>query len=153
MNLSGNKDLLQGELVAFFASRDSEPEALRLSQNWAQEISHSDKIVISGFHSPIERAVLDILLNNGCSVVVALGRRLYKRIPSYLIEAYEKNRVLFISFRDYARPSFNNSQLRNWAVADLASENVFAPFPESSQLSTLYFSLSRGKNKLKILVK
>ncbi len=151
MDLSGNKALLDRELVAFFASRNATDEALSLSQNWAQEISHSDKIVISGFHSPIERAVLDILLNNECSVVVALGRKLYKRIPSYLIDAYEKNRVLFISFRDYSRPSFNNSQLRNWAVTDLASEIVFAPFPESSQLSTLYFSLSRGKNKLQLL--
>ena len=151
MNLSGNKDLLQGELVAFFASRNSEPQALELAQKWAQEISQSEKIVISGFHSPIERAVLDILLSNGCSVVVALGRSLYKKIPSFLIEAYENNRVLFISFRDYARPSLSNSQLRNWAVADLANEIVFAPFPESSQLSTLYFSLSRGKNNLKRL--
>ena len=77
MNLSGNKDLLHGELVAFFASRNSEPQALELAQKWAQEISQTEKIVISGFHSPIERAVLDILLSNGCSVVVALGRSLY----------------------------------------------------------------------------
>ena len=73
MDLSGNKELLDRYLVAFFASRTAPPEALDLAKRWAHEIAQTDKIVISGFHSPIERAVLDILLANGCPVVVALG--------------------------------------------------------------------------------
>ena len=64
MELCGNEELLNQPLVAFFASRNSPPEALKLAQQWAREISQSDKVVISGFHSPIERAVLDILLAN-----------------------------------------------------------------------------------------
>ena len=151
MDLSGNKGLLNRELVAFFASRNSLPEARNLARKWAYEISKTDKIVISGFHSPIEREVLEILLMKGVSVVVALGRSLYKRIPQYLEDAYQQGRVLFISFRDYSRPSLNNSQLRNWAAADLAVEVVLAPFPDQSQLSSLYFSFSRGKRVIKIL--
>ena len=69
-------------MVAFFASRTAPPEALDLAKRWAYEIAQTDKIVISGFHSPIERAVLDILLANGCSVVVALGRSLYRKNPN-----------------------------------------------------------------------
>ena len=84
MDLSGNKELLDRYLVAFFASRTAPPEALDLTKRWAHEIAQTDKIVISGFHSPIERAVLDILLANGCSVVVALGRSLYRKIPTHL---------------------------------------------------------------------
>ena len=80
MDLSGNKELLDRYLVAFFASRTAPPEALDLAKRWAHEIAQTDKIVISGFHSPIERTVLDILLANGCSVVVALGRSLYRKI-------------------------------------------------------------------------
>ena len=140
MDLSGNKDLLDRPLVAFFASRNAPPEALELATRWAQEITQTDKVVISGFHSPIERAVLDVLLAHGCSVVVTLGRSLYRKIPTYLQAAYNDNRVLFISFRDYARQSYSNSQIRNWATADLASELIFAPFDNTSQLSTLYFT-------------
>ena len=144
MDLSGNRELLDRDLVAFFASRNSPPEALELASRWAHETAKTDKIVISGFHSPIERAVLDILLAEGCSVVVTLGRSLYHKVPKRLQTAYDKNRVLFVSFRAQSRPSFSNSQLRNWATADLASAVVFAPFTPSSQLSTLLFSL-QGK--------
>lgn len=142
MDLSGNKDLLDRELVAFFASRTSPPEAIDLARNWAREIAHTDKIVISGFHSPIERAVLDILLAEGCSVVVTLGRALYRKIPAHLQAAYDEGRVLFVSFRNYSRHSFSNSQLRNWATTSYASEVVFAPFDPTSQLSTLHFTLT-----------
>ena len=141
MDLSGNKGLLDRRLVAFFASRTAPPEALYLARRWAREIAHTDKIVISGFHSPIERAVLDILLAEGCSVIVTLGRSLYRKIPTHLQAAYDQNRVLFVSFRDHSRPSFSNFQLRNWLTSDLATEIIFFPFDDSSQLSTLYFSL------------
>ena len=148
MDLSGNRELLDRTLVAFFASRNAPPEALDLATRWAQEIAQTDKVVISGFHSPIERAVLDILLAHDCSVVVTLGRSLYHKIPAYLQTAYNNNRVLFISFRDYSRQSRSNSQIRNWATADLASELIFAPFDSTSQLSTLHFTYSANSTIL-----
>ncbi|MBR2116325.1 MAG: hypothetical protein IJ942_04820, partial [Alistipes sp.] len=88
MNLSGNKGLLDRELVAFFASRNSPPQAIALATRWAHEIAKTEKIVASGFHSPVERAVLDTLLAEGCSVVVTLGRSLYRKIPAYLQDAF-----------------------------------------------------------------
>ena len=151
MDLSGNKKLLDRYLVAFFASRTAPCGALDKAKRWAHEIAQTDKVVISGFHSPIERAVLDILLSHNCSVVVALGRSLYKKIPTHLLTAYNENRLLFISLRNYSRHSHQNSQLRNWAVADIASEVVFAPFATSSQLSTLHFSLHNSSSKVYIL--
>lgn len=151
MDISGNKELIERDFVAFFASRNSRPEALDLARSWAYQIAKSEKIVMSGFQSPIERAVLDILLTEGCSVVVALGRALYRKVPPYLRTAFDEGRVLFVSFRGYSRPSFTNSQLRNWATPSLATEIVFAPFDENSQLSTLYFSFSQGSSPCHIL--
>ena len=148
MDLSGNKELLGRTLVAFFASRNAPPEALDLATRWAHATAQTNKVVISGFHSPIERAVLDILLAHDCSVVVTLGRSLYHKIPVYLQTAYNNNRVLFISFRDYSRQSRSNSQIRNWATADLASELIFAPFDSTSQLSTLHFTYSANSTIL-----
>jgi len=49
MDLSGNKELLDRYLVAFFASRTAPSEALDLAKRWAHEIAQTDKIVISGF--------------------------------------------------------------------------------------------------------
>ena len=151
MDLSGNRELLDRELVAFFASRTAPHEALELARRWARNIARTNKVVISGFHSPIERAVLDILLAEECSVVVTLGRALYRRIPAHLQVAYDQKRVLFVSFRNYSRPSLSNSQLRNWATADLASEIVFAPFDPRSQLATLQFTLTQGATNCIIL--
>ena len=151
MDLSGNKDLLDRELVAFFASRNSPPEALDLARRWARDIAHTEKVVISGFHSPIERVVLDILLAEGCSVVVALGRSLYRKIPTHLQAAYDESRLLFVSFRHYSRHSFPSAQLRNWAAAKLASEIIFAPFDSGSQLSTLHFTLCHGVARCSVL--
>ncbi len=151
MDLSGNKELLDRRLVAFFASRTAPPEAFGLATRWAYEIARTDNVVISGFHSPIERAVLDILIAEGCSVVVALGRSLYRKMPAHLQMAYDENRVLFVSFRNYSRHSFSTSQLRNWATADLAAETIFAPFAPTSQLSTLYLTLDEGGSLCRIL--
>ncbi|MBR2429459.1 MAG: hypothetical protein IKC57_03585 [Alistipes sp.] len=151
MDLSGNKSLLDRDLVAFFASRTSPPEALALARRWAYEVAHTDRVVISGFHSPIERAVLDILLAEGCSVVVTLGRSLYRRVPAHLQSPFDEGRVLFVSFRDYTRPSLSNSQLRNWLTADLATEIVFAPFDSRSQLSTLHHSLIHSHIRCSLL--
>lgn len=151
MEFSGNRELLDRRLVAFFASRTSLPAARTLAMRWADEVSQTDKVVISGFHSPIERTVLDILLAKRCSVVVALGRALYHKIPSHLQTAYDQNRVLFISFRESTRPSLSSSQLRNWAAADLASEIIFAPFYPTSQLSSLHYALSIGSKSCVVL--
>ena len=151
MDLSGNRGLLDRPLVAFFASRTAPTEALDLAERWADEISQTDKIVISGFHSPVERAVLDILLANNSSVVVALPRSLYRKIPQHLLSAYSEGRVLFISFRHYSRPSLHSSQLRNWATAELATEVVFAPFDRTSQLSALHFSLTITQKTVVVL--
>ncbi len=153
MDLSGNKDLLDRPLVAFFASRTSPPEALDLARHWAYEIAKTDKVVISGFHSPIERTVLNILLSDGCSVIVTLGRSQYRKIPVYLQTAYNEERVLFISFRNYSRHSSFNSQLRNWLTANLANEIVFAPFDGGSQLSTLHFTFNGGLTPCRILAR
>ena len=151
MDLSGNKDLLDRELVAFFASRKATPHDAQLAREWAESICQTDKVVISGFHSPIERAVLDILLANNRPVIVTLGRSLYRRIPPYLQPFFEKDNLLFISFRNQNRANLNNSQLRNWATVEFAQEVIFAPFLPNSQLSSLWFFLCNGTKPAHIL--
>lgn len=142
MECSGNNELLNKPLIAFFASRSALSHAAELSREWAHAICETDKVVISGFQSPIEREVLDILLSRNHPVIVALGRSLYLRIPDVYRLAYSENRLLFISFRNHTRHNLSNAQIRNWAVADMADEVVFAPFAPESQLSSLHHMLS-----------
>lgn len=151
MDLSGNNALLDSELVAFFASRTPPEQAWQLARDWAHKIALTDKVVISGFHSPLEREVYRILDSHRRPVVVALGRAIYRKIPPLFHAAYDDRRLLFVSLRNHSRHSLSNSQIRNWAAADLAEEVVFAPFPPSSALSTLHHTLRLGTTKIVVL--
>ena len=147
MYLSGNKDLLDRELVAFFASRKATPHDTQLALQWAADICQTDKVVISGFHSSLEKEILHFLLERKHPVVIALGRALYKRIPEQLQPHFDEGRVLFVSYRGYTRHSWNSAQIRNWSVANLADEVYFTQFDNTSSLSTLYFTLDRYSDK------
>ena len=148
MDLSGNKDLLDRELVAFFASRIATPHDTQLALQWAESICQTDKVVISGFHSPLEKEILHFLLERQQPVVIALGRALYKRIPKQLQPHFDEGRVLFVSYRGYTRHSWNSAQQRNWGAADLADEIYFTQFDNTSSLSTLHFTLDRYSDKV-----
>ena len=143
MDLSGNKDLLGRELVAFFASRKATPHDTQLALQWAADICQTDKVVISGFHSPLEKEVLRVLIEHKHPVIIALGRALYKRIPSNLQQAFDEGRLLFVSFRGYSRHSSKSSEIRNWKAAGIADEVYFTPFNRFSLLSTLHFTYEK----------
>ncbi|MBQ5716030.1 MAG: hypothetical protein IIV60_06660 [Alistipes sp.] len=117
------------------------PHDTQLALQWAAGICQTDKVVISGFHSPLEKEILNYLLERKHPVIFALGRALYKKVPPHLQTAFDEGNLLFISFRDYTRHSWNSALQRNWGAANLASELVFAPFDNTSQLSTLNFTI------------
>ena len=147
MDLSGNKDLLDRELVAFFASRKATPHDTQLALQWAESICQTDKVVISGFHSPLEKKILNYLLERHHPVIFALGRALYKKVPSHLQAAFDEGDLLFVSFRGYTRHSWNSALQRNWGAAGLANEIYFTQFDNTSSLSTLHFTLDRYSDK------
>lgn len=147
MDLSGNTELLDRPLVAFFASRKATPHDAQLAHQWAESICQTDKVVISGFHSTLEKEILNYLLEQHHPVIFALGRALYKKVPPRLQTAFDKGNLLFVSFRGYMRHSWNSAQQRNWGAADLAAEVYFTQFDNTSSLSTLHFTLDRYSDK------
>ena len=147
MDLSGNKDLLDRPLVAFFASRKATLHDAQLAHQWAESICQTDKVVISGFHSPLEKEILTYLLDRKHPVIFALGRAHYKSVPQHLQSAFDEGNLLFISFRGYSRHSWNSALQRNWGAAGLADEIYFTQFGNTSSLSTLHFTLDRYSDK------
>ena len=138
----GNTSLLDRYLVAFFVSRSSTAEITERALQWATNICQTDKVAISGFHSPLEKEVLRVLIEHKHPVIIALGRALYKRVPSNLQTAFDEGRLLFVSFR-YSRHSWKSSEIRNWKAAGLADEVYFTPFNQASSLSTLHFTYEK----------
>lgn len=94
----GNQELLKKHKIGFLASRKISTPTVLPTLDWATEIAkRKDVAVVSGFHSPLERNVLKFLLRGSCSLIIVLHRGLYKIIPSNLRDAFDANRILFIT--------------------------------------------------------
>lgn len=70
----GARELLDLALTAFFASRQCLGTAIRAAMDWALQQASAKQAVISGFHSPLEQAVLNVLMAAGSPAVVVLAR-------------------------------------------------------------------------------
>ena len=142
----GNPELLDRYLVAFFASRETPEDVAKRACQWVEMICQTDKVVISGFHSPVEKEVLRILLEHKHPVVLVLGRALYKRIPKEYVEPLDEGRMLIFNSRNDVRHGWWNSQHRNFVVCNYADECVFAEIHRGSTLDVLFdIYLSKSK--------
>lgn len=70
----GARELLDLALRAFCASRQCPGTAIRAAMDWALQQASAKQAVISGFHSPLEQAVLNVLMAAGSPAVVVLAR-------------------------------------------------------------------------------
>ena len=81
--------------------------------------------VISGFHSPVEKECLRILLRGKQPIIICLARALEKiRLPANWRSAVEAGRLLLVSpfEKRPQRPTKESSQRRNELVAALSDE-------------------------------
>ncbi len=140
MDSLGNTDLWERHLVAFFASRSVTPEAENRCIAWAESICKTDSVVISGFHSPLEKRVLHLLLEQKHPVILFLGRAMYKRVPTEYQEAIDEGRMLVVSVRNNCRHSNDSAETRNWNVARFADEIFMSPFDNDSLLSAMHYN-------------
>lgn len=79
-------------------------------------------VVVSGFHSPIEKDCLEILLKGTQPIVVCPARCIKNmRIPNTWKESIDNGRLLVLSPFDekQKRPTVSTAQLRNHLVAKL----------------------------------
>ena len=94
----GNAALLAGQPIAFFCSQSCPGDIILRAQDWANARGPDDAPVISGFHTPVERDVLRILLRGGAPVIQVLARALDgARLPAALRSAEKAGRALIVS--------------------------------------------------------
>lgn len=99
----GNLELLNRPLLAIFSSAKCPASLILKAHDYAQEVRDGETGIISGFHSPTEKEVLEVLLKGSCPIVVVLGRRLKNaRIPAWWQAEIAKGRMVIISpFKEY----------------------------------------------------
>ena len=132
---TGNRSLLDRPTVAFFASRETPPALCEQALRWAEECRHTDRVVISGFQSPLEKEVFQRLLQARHPLVWALGRSLYRRYVPEVQAAIDEGRLLVFAVRSTRR-----AQVRNFTIASFSDESVYALNEQGrhSSLRTLY---------------
>ncbi len=150
METLGNILLLDFKKIGYFASNNITSLSVLPTLDWAVKVAkHEDVAIVSGFHSKMEREVLDFLFRGKCGIICVLARSIYKKIPDKFREAYNSGRVLFIApFKtSTTRTSRNLCQQRNEYVASISDELVFSSLTPDSSL----YSLSVGTPNIILL--
>lgn len=100
----GDASLFDQPLTAFFASRQCPGAAIRAAMAWAIEQARSKSPVISGFHSPLEQSVLEVLLTAGAPCVMVIARKLEQsRLPPTWLRALQDGKAAVVSMENTTR--------------------------------------------------
>jgi predicted Rossmann fold nucleotide-binding protein DprA/Smf involved in DNA uptake len=125
----GSLDLLNVPKTALFCSKTCPGDAILAAMDQAQKWRDQGRCIISGFHSPIEKECLQILLRGVQPIIICPARSLEKmRIPKELRDGIARDRMLLLSPFDPSqrRITATLSEQRNKLVAALADEVYFA---------------------------
>ena len=124
----GNASLLDQPLSAFFASRQCPGVAIRAAMNWAVDQARSKSPVISGFHSPLEQSVLEVMLTAGAPCVIVIARKLEPaHLPPSWLLAVQNGTAAVVSMEDTTRRlTAELATRRNDWVAEHAARIVIA---------------------------
>ena len=120
----GNQQILRQKWIGFFCSVRCPGNLILNSYDLARRWQAEDQPVIGGFHSPVEKEVLRILLRSEAPVCIVLARSLPKRIPKEFLQPIEDGRLLLVSPFDSKtkRASTETAARRNQVVASLADQ-------------------------------
>jgi len=143
---TGNYDLIKTPKTALFCSNRCPGDAILASMDKAREWRENGRCVISGFHSPIEKECLKILLRGKQSIIICPARSLEgMRIPLEWRNGIEAGRVLLLSPFDPSkrRLTATLSEQRNLIIAALAEEVYFAYITPNGRISQLAEQVSR----------
>lgn len=144
MEATGNTLLLDRRKIGFLAGSCVAPLSVMPVLDWSSEIAKRDDVaVVSGFHSLLERQVLELLLEGKCGIICILARSLYSKIPNEYKSAFDNVRMLFMTEEKQLRPSKASANRRNQFVANLADELVTPIISPESSISAILSSYSK----------
>ena len=120
----GNLDILHHNSTAFFCSTKCPGNLIVKTYDIAQILRNAGMTVISGFHSPMERESLTILLRGDQPVIICPARSINNmRINKEYKKPLKDGRLLFLSpfDKNQRRISAQRAHYRNLFVAALSA--------------------------------
>ena len=122
----GNLDLLAPPKTALFCSARCPGSAILRPYDQAAQWRDAGRCIISGFHSPVEKECLRILLRGTQPIILCPARALPKRISAEWQKPFDDGRLLLLSAfpETETRITADLARRRNEFVAALADEAI-----------------------------
>ena len=133
----GDVDIAEHHKTAFLCSRDYPARVVLPIYDWAKATRENGECVMSGFHSRLERDVLDILLKGNQPIILAAARGLPKRYPAAVKKAIDDGRLLVTSpFRaSVSYITADTSRRRNTFMLSVANRIVIGHLNQTGALA------------------
>jgi len=140
VHMLGNQDILQQKKLALFCSRKCPGNLILKAYDLARSLRDAGTTVISGFHTPVEKECLRILMRGTQPIIICPARSIEAmRIPSAWRQPLEHNRLLVLSPFEEAcrRMTAALAAWRNEFVASMADEVLFIHAARGSRTGAL----------------
>lgn len=139
MTALGSVDLLALPKTALFCSARCPGNVILAAYDQAALWRDAGCCIISGFHSPVEKECLRILLRGSQPIIICPARAMPKRFPADWQTALETGRLLILSGFTATEKRVTNELAirRNVLVAALAEEVCFAHISPGGQSERL----------------
>jgi len=126
----GNLDILIKPLLGFFCATRCPGNVILRTYDLALALREADVPVIGGFHTPMEKECLEVLLRGQQPVVICPARNIKNlRLPMYWRKPCAEGRLLILSpfAAHQQRPTTVLAEDRNYFVATLAT-HIFVAY-------------------------
>ncbi len=127
----GDNNLLKTKPIALFCSVKCPGELILKTYDLCLKWRKEGKSVISGFHSPMEKECLRILLQGSQPVIISPARGIWRRIPKELKKYIDLGRLLIVSkFPSSVRRITTRTSIeRNLFIGEIA-DRIFVSYAE-----------------------
>ena len=146
----GNPAIDIGQMTAFFCSVSCPGRLILNSYDLAKKWCEVGQPVIGGFHAPVEREVLRILLRSTAPICVVVAHGLPKQIPSEFKKPIDDGRMILASpFDGRTKRATAESALKRNLIISVLAEKVFVAYAApGSKTETLCHTISKWKKPL-----
>jgi predicted Rossmann fold nucleotide-binding protein DprA/Smf involved in DNA uptake len=149
LSLLGNPALLRSDKLGLFCSTRCPGDLILKAYDLAKKLRDEGVTVISGFHSPVEKECLRILLRGKQPIIICPARSLTNlRMPGDWKRPLESGRLLLLSpfSAKHRRVTADLAKRRNEVVAAIADKVCFIHVSPGGELEALREQVrQRGK--------
>lgn len=142
----GNLNILEKPLLGFFCSTTCPGEVILRTYDLAIALREAGVPLIGGFHTPMEKECLALLLRGTQPIVICPARSIAQmRLPAAWRQAVATKRLLILSpfAAKHRRPTVELTEQRNRFVAALSAHILVAHAASQSKTAALCLELLR----------